>query len=78
MNRSFEMLSVDTGRCSDTLGWMAGVSAIGMGSCYFEEPVPYFIFANKTRTVLKSTSKQCLTFIVIIKLFKNLEMIFYV
>lgn len=55
LNRSFELLSSDTGHCGDSRGWMAAVSQIGMGSCYFGEPVPFFMFANKTNSVLNST-----------------------
>lgn len=54
LNRSFELLSSDTGHCGDSRGWMAAVSQIGMGSCYFGEPVPFFMFANKTNSVLNN------------------------
>lgn len=54
LSRSFELLSCDTGYCGDSRGWMAGVSQIGMGSCYSKEPVPFFMFANKTNSLLNN------------------------
>lgn len=54
LNQSFEMLSSDAGNCPDSRGWMAAVSQIGMGSCYFGDPVPFFMFANKTNSALNN------------------------
>ncbi|XP_062620199.1 uncharacterized protein LOC134281783, partial [Saccostrea cucullata] len=53
-NRSFEIVSADGGHCTNTTGWMAAMNRLS--SCYTDAPVPYFLFATKTKTTFNNMS----------------------